>query len=803
MPRQIDLNDGWAYMREPGAAFFQGEPAPTEPVRLPHTGTELPYNYTDERQYQYVSGYRKTLSLPPLVGGRRLFVRFEGAAQQARLVFNGVTLKTHGCGYTAFAAELTGEARDGENLLALELDSREELDIPPFGNVVDYLTYQGLYRGCKLLLTGPAFTADVFVRTRGGVLYAELSTVGAAAAVTLSVTGPEGEAVAEKTEKLSQAARGSLPAPAWLPLDPASCEAFSLRLDCGQVRRWDTRDPALYTLTVALLDGHGETVDTSSVRFGFREAEFRADGFYLNGEKLRLRGLDRHQSFPYVGYAMPDSVQAHDAEILRRELGLNVVRTSHYPQSQAFLDRCDELGLLVFTEIPGWQHIGGDDWKDQAARNVADMVAQNRNHPSVILWGVRINESRDDDALYTRLNALAHGLDPSRQTGGVRYIRQSSFLEDVYTYNDFSHTGQNPGLVEKGVATPDETKPYLVTEYCGHMYPTKSFDSERIRLEHALRHARVLDAMYGGEGVSGCIGWCAFDYNTHKEFGSGDRICYHGVMDMFRNPKPAAAVYASQSEYRPVLEIASTMDKGEYPGGTVGAVWAFTNGDAVRLYRDGALLREFYPDRERFPNLPHPPVCIDDFVGGELAQQEQLSPAAEKRLRGLWAAWAKDPGRKERSTRALERTLRLLDGIDPRQAAALASRYQGGWGDGVSSWRFEAVKNGQVIAAAVREPVEKTVLRLDPERTTLRETGMWDAALVRITAEDQNGNRLWFAGDPLLMKAEGPLRLIGPQLTALRGGAAGVWVRTTGEKGAAKLSVAWGGTVQSIQFTIE
>ena len=127
-----------------------------------------------------------------------------------------------------------------------------------------------------------------------------------------------------------------------------------------------------------------EIIDEKIIIFGFRDAQFRKDGFYLNGKKLKIRGLNRHQSYPYVGYAMPKSMQVMDADILKYELGLNAVRTSHYPQSHDFIDRCDELGLLVFTELPGWQYIGNDEWKEQAIKNTEDMVLQYRNHPSII-----------------------------------------------------------------------------------------------------------------------------------------------------------------------------------------------------------------------------------------------------------------------------------------------------------------------------------------------------------------------------------------------------------------------------------
>ena len=795
MAKTIDLNEGWEFTARPESDFYQGGSQETVLVRLPHTGTELPWNYTDENAYQYISAYRRSLVLPPLSGGKRVFLRFDGVAHKARLFVNGKLLRTHRCGYTAFTVELTEHVRAGENLLALEVDSRETLDQPPFGNVIDYLTYQGIYRGCSLFVTEAAWTADVYVRTRGSQVLAELVVDGPGAALAeLSVTGPDGREAVRKTVKLSDARAGSLPLPAGLPARREAMHSYELQLDCREVRRWSPEYPELYRLDVSLYRESGELLDQRRVRFGFREAEFRKDGFYLNGEKRLLRGLNRHQSFPFVGYAMPDSVQRRDAEILRYELGLDVVRTSHYPQSQAFLDRCDEIGLLVFTEIPGWQHIGGDAWKKQVLRNVDDMVSQSRNHPSVVLWGVRINESMDDDELYRRTNALSREMDPDRQTGGVRYLRKSSLLEDVYTYNDFSHTGKNPGLVSRELSAPDPECPYLVTEYNGHMFPTKSFDDESHRLEHALRHARVLDAMYGAQDISGCIGWCAFDYNTHREFGSGDRICYHGVMDMYRNPKLAAAVYASQRDGEPVLEISSSMDRGEYPGGTVDTVWAFTNADFVRLYRNGKPVRDFYPDFRAFPNMPHPPVRIDDFIGDVLVEQEGLSPRTAEKLKALWA------GEGGASLKSLSL---LLDGIDAQRAARLEAKYRSGWGDGSDSWRFEALRKGEAVAVRTLEPVTRTCLELEPERLTLNEQGMWDAVLVRIRVCDQNGNRLWYAGDPLLMEVEGPLRCIGPRAISLRGGAAGVWLRTTGEEGRAVLTVAWRGKQEELDFTIQ
>ena len=159
------------------------------------------------------------------------------------------------------------------------------------------------------------------------------------------------------------------------------------------------------------------------------------------------------------------------------------------------------------------------------------------------------------------------------------------------------HNGKNQGCEPRNAVTENAEKAYLISEFNGHMFPTKSWDSEAHRREHAIRHARVLNAAAAGENISGCFGWCMFDYNTHKEFGSGDRICYHGVLDMFRNPKLAAAVYASQQDAKPVLEISSTMNIGEQPGGYIGGVVVLTNGDSVRLYKNNELIRQYFPAR--------------------------------------------------------------------------------------------------------------------------------------------------------------------------------------------------------------
>ena len=725
------------------------------------------------------------LSIPSEWKDKRLILHIGAAGHSAEVFVNGKMIAEHHCGYTAFSAELTDYLQPGEDaLLIIRVNSRENQDIPPFGNVIDYMTYGGLYRQVWLDIKEMSYIEDVFAMpSLSGELRSRVTISGNQVGLSVFQRVLDGDSVL---------AEASFPTGA------------ETQLKVENIIPWDIRTPKLYQLETRL-QREGMVLDSLMTRIGFRRAEFRVDGFYLNGNKLKLRGLNRHQSYPYVGYAAPASVQRYDADLLKTELGCNYVRTSHYPQSPHFIDRCDELGILVFTEIPGWQHIGGTAWKEQALQNVKDMVCQYRNHPSIILWGVRINESKDDDELYLKTNAAAHELDPTRQTGGVRCITFSHLLEDVYTYNDFIHDGVAAGCKPKKKVTSAANKPYMVTEYNGHMFPTKTYDTEEHRLEHALRHARVLDAIAADVDIAGSSGWCMFDYNTHQDFGSGDRICYHGVMDMFRNKKLAGEVYASQADNKPVLAVSTTMDIGEHPAAFRGQVFAFTNADCVRLYRNDRFIREFRPAESPFPHLPHPPIELDDFLGDALRENEHFTPVKAKYTTELINYAARfGSSHLPLNLKLKAAWLMLRYGMRYSDLYELYGRYTNNWGDTAVSYRFDAVKDGQVVASEIKEPVRSIHLEALPSRTRLVEAETYDAALIRLSMRDQNGNVLPFFQGSVRLQTDGPIRIIGPELTALRGGLGGTIIRTLGMEGRARLTITAEGTEPlCMDFTVE
>ncbi len=783
--KRYPVNDNWYFTPRFSPTLVElDEPLPgLEPVRLPHTVRQLPFNSFSEQDYQMVSGYLYFLTPRPQWKGRRVVLVFEGAAHRATVYCNGQEAARHSCGYTAFRADITDLLNwQGPNNITVELDSRERLDQPPFGNVIDYLTYGGLYREVWLEVGGPACIEDLCIRADMDGRLECLPSCRDAAGLTLEleVTDDAGARVASWS--------GDACAP-------------RAEMEIAHPRLWDCEHPALYTLTARLLD-QGRETDCRRQRFGFRRVEFRPDGFYLNGKKLLLRGLNRHQSWPYLGYAAPARAQRLDADILKYELGCNAVRTSHYPQSQHFVDRCDEIGLLVFTEIPGWQYIGGEEWKQQALRNTEEMVLQYRNHPSIFLWGVRINESPDDDPLYAQTNAIAHQLDPTRPTGGVRNLKNSHLLEDVYTYNDFSHHGDNAGCEPRRAVTPNRDKGYLISEYNGHMFPTKACDTEEHRLEHALRHARVLADAASQPGIAGSFGWCMFDYNTHRDFGSGDRVCYHGVMDMFRNPKPAAAVYASQQEQRPVLEISSSMDIGEHPGGALGTIGVFTNADRVDLYRNDQLVGSYFPD-SAYAGLAHPPVLIRDTVGSQLERNEGYSPRTAAMVKDVLFAVARYGTALPLAVKCKAAWLMLAKGFNYEKGLELFSKYLASWGGQVVRWRFDAVQNGKVTASAVRCPGEKLRLEVLPDTLHLQDGPSWDMATVRIRAVDEYGAVQTYCSRSVLLEAQGAVELIGPQAVPLCGGMAGCYLRTKGQAGAGRLVIRLEGAAEAaLEFQV-
>ena len=377
----------------------------------------------------------------------------------------------------------------------------------------------------------------------------------------------------------------------------------------------------------------------------------------------------------------------------------------------------------MFSEIPGWGHIGGEEFKKVMMQDVESMILTQYNHPGIFIWSIHINESLDDDELYTRANALAHKLDSSRPTTGVRYITNSHLLEDVYSLNDFTYSDCNPDGTKLFKGRREATGleypvPFMITEFSGTAFPTKLWDSADKRTTHARAYARVYSHSNLSKDLLGIIGWCAFDYNTHADYGSGDKICYHGVMDMFRIPKYAAYVLRSQKnpEQEIVMEPTTEFSRGDNKGNRlVSPFMVLTNCDYIEVEMYGKPPVRYYPDN-RYIGLEHPPIEIEEEIG-------------------VWQ--------------------------DLWQDGAITGYYKG-----------KAVIQKKFLRDSSLHDMEVTAddTRLYGDYT--------DATRVVCRVTDRVSTTLVYFPGIIQVETNGPIQVIGPSAIPVRGGCAAFWVKT-------------------------
>lgn len=763
------LNNEWKFTPD-------ADTEATVSVRIPHTCKEFPYHYFDETECQMRCKYERPLYILDEWRGKTLLLTFEGVAHHAEVFINDQSVAVHPCGYTAFTVDITDKVEyDKSNRIKVIVNSRESLNIPPFGQNADFLAYGGIYRDVYLDIREKMYIQDVYIRTRF----------------------PEGRAQAvsrvkvanlEPAVQIRQAIRPTGSEQEFIDVGYVPASKGTMAFSLGNIQRWDVDHPVLYDIRTQLIAA-GKVVDEAITKVGFREAEFRKDGFYLNGKRLQIRGLCRSQAFPYVGYAMPDSMQIQDADILKKELGVNAVRTANYPQSQAFLNRCDELGLLVLSEIPGTRYLGNVKWKNQELENLKEMILQNRNHPSIVIWGVRVGESEEDDDFYQRTVKLAHKLDPGRPTTGVRRYPKGTMEDDVFSYSDFQAGTLSSGSADyrtpcrkRSEVSPDSEKPYLISAFGGSAIPTKACDSEVNRLQQALLYSSVLHEAESRTDIAGTFGFCMTDYNAHENFGSGDRVAYHGIMDMFRNPKLAASSYRIFQKDTPVLELSSTLAFGETPGYSLGDVYVYTNGEQLRMYRDDELMKEYTVQLGL-------PVLIDDFIGSALSEETNYTDSQREEIRDQLNHRARFGSFKEMPARKSFFGGHKQETISTEELSRLYGKYILGTTGHQPVYRFEAITANEVIASITRRPMKMHDLEIRVSALTLKEDKTYDVASVRFRALDENGNILALAGNPLALKAEGSIDLIGPKFITLSGGMGGTYVRTNGKKGMGKLLI--------------
>lgn len=737
MRKEFALNFGW-YFSKKNQNGMKYDKKNMELVDIPHNNFKSTFNNFSEKIYQFESVYIKELEINKKED-KRYILKFDGVLHLARIYINGVFVGEHIGGYVSFNFEVTKYLKKGINEILVEVDSREDINTPPFGKTIDYLTFGGIYREVTLLEVSNNYIKNLEINS-SNLLDNPLIEV-------FTETDDKVEVLIEviKNKEVVHSEKGLTNTNIKLSFKPDL---------------WDLENPNLYHIKAITKD------DCYEIRTGFKDVRFEVDGFYLNDEKIKIIGLNRHQIYPYVGYAMPKSAQVNDAVMLKK-IG-NAVRTSHYPQSKHFLDACDELGLLVFTEAPGWQSIGDEVWQERYAKQVELMVKQYKHHASIILWGVRINESGDNNKLYSKTNEIVRRLD-NRPTSGVRDFSFSEFLEDVYSYNDFFHNGTNNYTKDVDEVIP-KNYPYMVTEFNGHMFPTKSFDNSMRKVEHALRYAHILNAHLGNPRILASFGWHFIDYYTHKEFSSGDNICYHGVYDMFRIAKPAAKVYESQYSKEIYLEPLHNNSIGDFNGGYIEALYIASNAEYIKVYKNDKYLDTFYPRKDLFPNLTHPLYVLDDLYG-DAYEKRGYSKEDSKEYKEL-AHMAARRGGLEKLTKEDK-----IDYDKLKIGWELYGSEIANWGSDRYKYKFVGYLNGENITKEIG-PFDSYQIKIniDSDELVIEET--YDVTKISLEAIDNLGNILEYASDSFIIETNENLEIIGEKHISLIGGKRAFWIKS-------------------------
>ncbi|MDR1336320.1 MAG: glycoside hydrolase family 2 protein [Tannerella sp.] len=620
-PRKVySFNPGWKFMKAKadGAERPDFDDSSWETVHLPHGLEILGENASGMRNYQGEACYRKVFSLPGRSSGK-VTLYFEAVMGKAQVWLNGKLLCRHFGGYLPFAVDLTKDLVAGKNTVAVFADNSNDDSYPP-GKEQDYLDFTylgGIYRDVYLIETGATHISlpelsptvaggGVFVATKdvnGNRAMLEVRTEirndgkGGTFKVRTILEDAEKQALHVYDDRLSVA---------------SGREAQLVRnLHLPDVHLWHPNDPYLHYLRTELYRGN-ELIDSWRIRFGIRLLEMRGkDGFFVNKKYIgeKLSGVNRHQDYAYVGNATSNSSEWRDA-LLLREGGSNIVRAAHYPMDPAFMDACDEYGLLIALANPGWQFYNHANplFRQRVLEDSRSMARRDRNRAAVILYETGLNETTDQPVdMLSEMHRIVHQENP---------------FPGVFTCTDVDHA-KAAGLDFYYHGAFHEAKNSLTREY-GDGGEVDNFYSqnatprvkrewgEKALLNQALIRARDLPGTYATPPIRiGATLWCGIDHQR----GYHPDPFWGGLLDVYRYPRYSWHLFRSQ--YHPDFRL---------PGVQTGAmvyiahemtqesekdVVVFTNCEEVRLICLGESAGVQKPDA-RYEGMPHPPVIFRD-----------------------------------------------------------------------------------------------------------------------------------------------------------------------------------------------
>ncbi len=628
--QDIRFSDAWKFHRGDvtGAEATSYNDASWPAAYLPHPDSIL-LNYNTGSYYVGICWYRKTFTPPSSYQGKKLFLEFEAAMQTAQVYVNGTLITTHLGGYTPFVLDITNNIQIGvSNVIAARLDNTASANFPPGNTNPDFLYFGGLYRNAALQVTDSLhITNAMYANITGGggifVTYPSVSTSSATVQVNTHVLNEytTGRTCVLATTILTTGGLQVATTSNTQSIAAGAAYTFSQSLTASNPQLWHPDHPSLYVVRSQVYD-NARLADTCSTAIGIRTIAFsKANGFQINGARFYFRGADRHQCYPYIGNAVPNSGQYRDA-LRMKQYGFNFVRMSHYVQAQSYVDACDKLGILAMGCLPGWQYFNNTaTFINNSTGALREMIRYYRNHPSVILWEAMHNESGPTTAYLTSAQSIAHVEYPGNQmfTCG----EEGNNILDVYLsssqHNVRAYAGARPCSISE-YGDWDIGPCVWGNPITGCADRVSRSDGEASLLTQARNHASGLSLNRALSWLTGDALWSAYDYQTWVN----DPLTTSGVLDIFRIPKFSAYFFKSQRA------PGDTLEPGTAKGGPmvfIASYWTatsarpvtvFSNCEQVSLYLNGTLVATQSPATGT--NLEHPTFSftIASFQSGTL-----------------------------------------------------------------------------------------------------------------------------------------------------------------------------------------
>ena len=670
----FSMNPVWRFFRGDAADAYRPDYADTswQVVHLPHGIEVLPEEASGGVNYQGVVWYRKHFKVPEGLEAKKLFLHFEAIMGKSVIWLNGQQLNNHYGGFLPAVIDITEFVNhDGYNVIAVKADNSDDPEYPPgkSQDMLDFCYFGGIYRDCWLIAHNKTYITDpnyAGIEAGGGLFisFDQVSEQKAGVLMQLHIKNELRQRFSGKAVFRLKTGDGQMVGQTVkrLGISPGKDQSVSGRIEVINPALWSPETPNLYSLEVLILDAHDSPVDGYMRRTGIRSIEFRgSDGLWLNGKPYPqpLIGANRHQDFALIGNALPNSIHWRDAKKLR-DAGLKVVRNAHYPQDPAFMDACDELGLFVIVNTPGWQFWNENPvFEERIYQNIRDMVRRDRNHPCVLMWEPVLNETWYPEHFARNTRDIVLAEYPFRYCYTVcdAEARGNEYFPVLYAH-------PRDGDTDRALMHTDPSKTYFtrewgdnVDDWNSHNSPSRVHRSwgESAMLTQAQHYAHPqytytsLNTLYqtGRQHVGGCL-WHPFDHNR----GYHPDPFYGGIMDAFRQPKTSYHLFRSQqnpAENGPVVYIAHEMTPFSPDDITV-----YSNCETVRL-TIGATGQVLEQGRaEKSAGLPYPPYIfkdsyrfMDDKVLAMDNQHEKVYLLAEGIIDGkVVAAHRKLPARR-------------------------------------------------------------------------------------------------------------------------------------------------------------